>query len=595
MAGPNVSFAAPTPVVNGDSNGYHQVTSDRIIVGVDFGTTYSGVAAAYSATPDDIEIIKTWPGGNGITSDKVPTEIAYETTELPAVTNNTITPEQGGGARSTVQRIKWGFQFKPEEPRLRCIKLFLDRNQKLPHFVSPLDTAAHLRSCDRTVMDAVSDYLGQIYTHTMETLNRRYGESFMAMTKVEFVLTVPAVWSDSAKNATLQAAEKAGMGKKHELRLISEPEAAMLHALKTVQPHNLKVGDNFVICDAGGGTVDLIAYKITQLSPLRVEESAVGTGGLCGSAFLNYRFEEHVKERLGTDRYTHMRNKKPKTWMMGLKYFEEFVKRNYNEDENQEVNVPFPGLPDDEEAGIDSGFMVMSSQQVKAIFDPVIDEVLKLLDGQVDAIRNKGDTVSGIILVEVAFQHRNYPPVEVIQPLYAWTAVVRGAVIRGLDDSMVSSRRSRLHYGTSYATVFDETKHDIADRYWSPLWERWMVSDRMQWHIAKNTAISPETPISFHYTRNFMPHQSLIVTDELIACGSDLAPSSRTKTLSTVCTLRTDLGAVPQELFTRLKTSKGNEFLNLDFELVMRIQSADLVFELRVGGVGYGVVQAEFH
>jgi molecular chaperone DnaK (HSP70) len=75
-------------------------------------------------------------------------------------------------------------------------------------------------------MDAVSDYLAQIYTHTMETLSRRYGESFMATTKVEFVLTVPAVWSDSAKNATLQAAEKAGMGNKHELKLVSEPEAA---------------------------------------------------------------------------------------------------------------------------------------------------------------------------------------------------------------------------------------------------------------------------------------------------------------------------------------------------------------------------------
>lgn len=42
MAGPNVSFATPAPVVNGDSNGHVQVTSDRIIVGVDFGTTYSG-------------------------------------------------------------------------------------------------------------------------------------------------------------------------------------------------------------------------------------------------------------------------------------------------------------------------------------------------------------------------------------------------------------------------------------------------------------------------------------------------------------------------------------------------------------------------
>ncbi|KAK3063619.1 hypothetical protein LTR53_018835, partial [Teratosphaeriaceae sp. CCFEE 6253] len=69
-----------------DANGGHSrqpsdatadspASPDKLIVGVDFGTTYSGVAAAYSATPDEIDIIKTWPGGNGITSDKVPTEI----------------------------------------------------------------------------------------------------------------------------------------------------------------------------------------------------------------------------------------------------------------------------------------------------------------------------------------------------------------------------------------------------------------------------------------------------------------------------------------------------------------------------------------
>lgn len=38
---------------------------DRLVVGVDFGTTFSGVAAVYSATPDDIDIIKSWPGSNG--------------------------------------------------------------------------------------------------------------------------------------------------------------------------------------------------------------------------------------------------------------------------------------------------------------------------------------------------------------------------------------------------------------------------------------------------------------------------------------------------------------------------------------------------
>lgn len=158
---------------------------DRLIVGVDFGTTYSGVAACYSATPEDVDIIKTWPGGNGITSDKVPTEIAYDVTTQSKAGESTQTPQD------SPPTVRWGFQFKPEEPRLRCVKLFLDRNQKLPHFVSPLETAGQLRKCQKTVIDAVTDYLTKIYEHTMETLTRRYGQSFMSSTPVEFVLTVP--------------------------------------------------------------------------------------------------------------------------------------------------------------------------------------------------------------------------------------------------------------------------------------------------------------------------------------------------------------------------------------------------------------------
>lgn len=84
----------------------------------------------------------------------------------------------------------------------------------------------------------------------------------------------------------------------------------------------------------------LIAYKIISLKPLRVEESAVGTGGLCGSAFLNYRFEEYVRNRLGHSRFDEMKIKKAKTWQMGLHNFEDFVKRNFNEDEHQEINIP---------------------------------------------------------------------------------------------------------------------------------------------------------------------------------------------------------------------------------------------------------------
>ena len=57
--------------------------------------------------------------------------------------------------------------------------------------------------------------------------------------------------SDSAKDATLKAAEKAGMGNRHDLKLISEPEAAAVYTLKAIQPNHLKTGDNFIVCDAG--------------------------------------------------------------------------------------------------------------------------------------------------------------------------------------------------------------------------------------------------------------------------------------------------------------------------------------------------------
>ncbi|EKG11037.1 Heat shock protein Hsp70 [Macrophomina phaseolina MS6] len=479
-------------------------------------------------------------------------------------------------------------------------------------------------------MDAVTDYLSQIRAHTIETLTRRHGEAFMTSTPTQFVLTVPAVWSDSAKDATLKAAERAGMGSREsgDLKLISEPEAAAVYTLKAIQPNHLSVGDNFIVCDAGGGTVDLIAYKITQLSPLLVEESAIGTGGLCGSAFLNYRFEDHIKARLGEERYTEMRNRKQKTWNMALKHFEEFVKRNFNPESCPEINIPFPGLPDDEEVGLDCGFLSMSVEQLKEIFDPVVKDVIDLVDGQVRELRAKGENVSGVVLVggfgqsdylykclKAHFNDSAPPPpyeekpthkvaveskqaneaVQVMHPMYAWTAVVRGAVLRGLEGSMVVSRKSRWWYGTSYATIFEDGKHQVGERYWSPLWERWMVSDRMQWHIKKGDQISDAHPISFHYTRNFRPNQSLVVEDDLIACDWDEAPGSLQKGLTTVCTLTTDLGKVPKSLFTRLTTSKGVEFDNLDFSLDMRVESAGLVFELCVDGVGYGRVEAKFH
>jgi hypothetical protein len=72
--------------------------------------------------------------------------------------------------------------------------------------------------------------------------------------------------------------------------------------LQGLDPHGLKIGESFVLCDAGGGTVDLISYTITNLKPiLKVREAAPGSGGLCGSTFLNRRFGEFLVQKLGQE------------------------------------------------------------------------------------------------------------------------------------------------------------------------------------------------------------------------------------------------------------------------------------------------------
>ena len=90
----------------------------------------------------------------------------------------------------------------------------------------------------------------------MLTLERRLGKEYLygdehgvGKRRVDFVLTVPAVWSDKARQMTLEAAVRAGLGVEGKnrnesglLRLITEPEGAAEYTLRSMQPGILKVG-----------------------------------------------------------------------------------------------------------------------------------------------------------------------------------------------------------------------------------------------------------------------------------------------------------------------------------------------------------------
>lgn len=137
------------------------------------------------------------------------------------------------------------------------------------------------------------------------------------------------------------------------MTLIKEPEAAALYTLRDLG-FSLQVGDVFVTCDAGGGTVDLISYEVEEISPrLKLKELVPGTGGMAGSLGLNKRFEEAVKNLLGDEEF--IRIKKLKAWFRALTQFDREIKPAFRGKSNEEylVNFAMADLIDDRSSGLE--------------------------------------------------------------------------------------------------------------------------------------------------------------------------------------------------------------------------------------------------
>jgi molecular chaperone DnaK (HSP70) len=102
----------------------------------------------------------------------------------------------------------------------------------------------------RSATKLCTDYLTSLRKQTQRTLEDKYGTALKTM-RINWVITVPAVWSMKAKDDTLTCARDAGIGAGQKISIVSEPEAAAAYALQAIEPLNLKTGQNFVVCDAG--------------------------------------------------------------------------------------------------------------------------------------------------------------------------------------------------------------------------------------------------------------------------------------------------------------------------------------------------------
>ncbi|KDR79932.1 hypothetical protein GALMADRAFT_153665 [Galerina marginata CBS 339.88] len=403
----------------------------KISIAIDFGSTFSGVAYGSSRIAGGrVQQILQWPGSFE-TFRKIPTCLLYD--------------EHG-------RVLAWGLEAKnahsiPGSTRCEWFKLFLE--PKALRDESPIDPRLPALPPGKRAMDLIIDFLSCLWEYTKDQITREIGV-VADLNTADVWLTVPAAWDakgcdimrEAAITAGLVARSRAGDNNWRErLRIITEPEPGAVHCAQLNDLHHLKPSQNFIVCDAGGGAVNLAVYKIIgQMANLEIAEMCARSGANCGSLFLDLRFRELVKTLLD-DHPIHL---DPLSLAYFMHSFSETDKLSYIGIPDDDNIFHFTCFnvddPDDASVGLINGQLSIPGNLLRReVFDPVVNEVVHLIEEQIARV----DQPIHALLLVGGFARSEYLKQRVqnqfssrirviVRPPDADTAALRGAAAYGL-------------------------------------------------------------------------------------------------------------------------------------------------------------------
>ncbi|CAI7646846.1 hypothetical protein N7533_009950 [Penicillium manginii] len=604
---------------------------DVLVVGIDFGTTFSGVAYATASEflKGNISTIGEWPGC-GADEGKVPTELDYD--------NGTTS---------------WGYDIHSDADPARWFKLLLLNNEDLQEDVKSSEffllAKEKVRMEGLRPIDLVADYLRLLWAHTMKMIEKSRGAQFLPALRFHIVISVPAIWKGYARQSMEEAAKMAGLLAPREigktrLSFVLEPEAAGMATLAEPEHCDLvQAGDVWLILDAGGGTVDLISYKITSINPITMGEAVEGTGALCGAVLIDNAFQGLCRNRLGR-RWTLLSP-------IGLKEimkdkWERTYKRQFvpKPDSQEEYVVPIPA-----EAFVNTGQDDLSQLphikkariyfrqcDILKAFTESFTRIDELVEEQMMNIKQKGLILKGIILVgglgssPYLYQHLKDQHMKagltIIQSLGTKprTAICRGAVYKGFaedqlmgtegedddEDSIgmktsyvpapirVTSTISRYSIGTTHYDVFDPSRHSRSDPdyVWSADEGDYVITNQMRWYIRKGENMSKLDPVRHPWCRYVKSNFKGSFTDGLYQCASSNPPSRIDDTVKHLCGLKwmPDVDTSSLDDFTSADGKRELKVLNYELEMVPSGASMDFTFYINDRKQASHSVKAEY-
>ncbi|KAB5593094.1 Heat shock protein HSP70 [Ceratobasidium theobromae] len=433
---------------------------NKLVVGIDIGTTQSGVAIAFFETGQLPRIYRVtkWPGQESLGEQgKIPTVVWYDTDKKAvAFGAEALAPHTEEQAEDHGWTLAKHFKLHlhPDDMKAK-------HNLKLDN----LPPGVSLRQI-------YADFLGYLHKHTRAYFEDRMVDGALIWEQckptMEIIIAHPNGWGVREQTFLRGVAIDSGLVDSSlapsKVRFVTEAEASVHFCIyQSNLGTRLQPGTIFGVCDAGGSTVDTTVYSVAGLRPmLKLQEKCASACVQAGAIFVDAAAEYYLHNtlsgaglrRLDVEDYT----------KAGSRDFERHAKRTFA-DETKEYSIAIARSRfSNPKINVHRGHMKLPGSVVQSFFDLCVKEILASVDEQLGKL-----DVSHILLVggfgdspllRNEFKKRYEPRGCQITLANdsASKAVADGAVIWNTISSVVS-RAPRSSFGISNAVRYSSPVH----------------------------------------------------------------------------------------------------------------------------------------
>ena len=345
------------------------------------------------------------------------------------------------------------------------------------------------------LMIVIAETLRYIADKALAKLNEQIGK--VIKSKIKWVLTVPALWSEEHKQFMRKACVEAGIIDSLDnasLLLCLEPEGASISVREDSEEtlkEQMTKGKVVMVLDCGGGTVDITVHKL-QCDPgerFLCEELLPSSGGCeWGSKFVDQYFEEFLRDFLGDDLHSLYLNNAIGRLDI-LKHFE-MLKRKFcpGQDERSRLQLSHMGKdltsemlnklvekynsthpPEFALKMRGSSNLDLTPALMISFFKPLFENIKSKVEQLLSQIAEKKEALQFIFMVggfsespflkqevKQAFETQT---IQVLVPRRPQVSVLRGACLFGINPRSITSRIAKKTYGINTLTTFDADRH----------------------------------------------------------------------------------------------------------------------------------------